>query len=288
MDLSLFDLTGKKALVTGGSTGIGRACATALAMGGADVAIVARNESTGLKAVESIKKMGVDSFFVQCDVSQEQQIQAMTANVVERFGRLDIAINNAGISMQGSDLTMKKADWDSVIAVNLTGVWLCAQAQVRQMSQQTPMGGKIINIASVAARSVNGRSGSAYVASKAAVVHLTHSLAAQFGCYNINVNCVSPGFVMTPLTTSISSEYRERLREIIPMGYVARPEDIHGSILFLASSASNYMTGHDLLLDGGRTLSTWIQPTEKRKCPAHIAPEEEIVALKKDLDTMNT
>lgn len=283
INTGLFDLTGKKALVTGGSIGIGRACATALAMSGADVAIIARNQQVGNKTAESIREMGVDSFFIRCDVSDKQQVQEMTASVVERFGRLDIAVNNAGIAIPGDDQTQRKEDWDKVIGVNLTGVWLCAQAQAAQMIKQSPTAGKIINTASIAAKivGING----AYNASKAGVIHLTRTLSAQLGRYNINVNCFSPGCLMTPMISSFSLEMRQKLRDMTPMGYVQRPEDLYGPIQFLASSASNFVTGQDLVIDGGYTLGNWMEPLT-RDIPPLINPEEEIIEMKKDLDAM--
>lgn len=278
----LFNLKGKNALVTGGSVGIGRACATALAMGGADVAIVDINEETGLKTVESLKSMGVDSFFVRCDVSDKQQVQEMLQAVVDRFGGIDIAVNNAGLGIVGEDIDQPKEDWDKVISVNLTGVWLCAQAQAQQMIKQSPSGGKIINAASIASK-VLGMNGS-YNASKAAVVHLTRTLASRWGRYNINVNCFSPGLVMTSLIASTTEEQRKAAREKTPLGYIQRPEDLYGPILFLASSASDYMTGHELVLDGGYGTLELVQCP--REIPPRVSPEEEIVELKKDLEAM--
>ena len=168
-NLSLFDLTGKKALVTGGAMGIGRACATALAMGGADVAIVDLNEGLGNKAAESIKALGGDAFFVSCDVSDEQQVKTMTDTVVERFGRLDIGINNAGFGiLPGGSETLAKDNWDKLINVNLTGTWLCAKYQAQHMIKQVPTEGKIINTASIFATMAGGHAG--YNAAKAGVV----------------------------------------------------------------------------------------------------------------------
>ncbi len=284
-NLSLFDLTGKKALVTGGAMGIGRACATALAMGGADVAIVDFNEKAGKKTAEGLRARGVDAFFVPADVADKEQVQAMTAAVVERFGRLDIAVNNAGIGIPGKDETCAKEDWDKVIGVNLTGLWLCAQAQAQQMIRQQRTEGKIINMASMAGHiSIPGSSG-AYDASKAGVVHLTRTLAAQWGRFNINVNSISPSHVMTPLFSSVSEEGRQRIREITPMGHIQRPEDLYGPVLFLASAASDYVTGHDLLVDGGHTLSTWMTPLQ-RAVPPRISPEEEVAHMKQDFDVL--
>lgn len=272
---SLFSVSGKKALVTGGTLGIGRACATALAMGGADVAIVGRDDKVGPRTAESIRKLaGVDTIFLQCDVSEQWQVQTAVSRTVERFGRLDIAVNSAGIANN---------DWDSVIRVNLTGLWFCAQAQAAQMCNQVPGGGKIINIASAAAR--NASESTAYCASKAGVVQLTRSLAMQLGGNNINVNSISPGVLMTRLLAALSPEARARLREITPMGHIARPQDICGAVLFLASSASDFVTGHDLLVDGGRTLSNWPLP-ERHQAP-RVSESEEIEEMQQDLEALN-
>lgn len=280
-DLSLFNLTGKKALVTGGAMGIGRACATALAMGGADVAIIDLNKQAGEKAVETIKRMGRDAFFISCDISCEQQVQAMTDAVVERFGRLDIAINNAGFGIaSGGSETLKKNEWDKVLGVNLTGTFLCAQAQAQQMIKQTPVQGKIINTASMYATIAGGNC--AYNAAKAGVVHLTKTLAAEWGRFNINVNCFSPSWVMTPGMRAVPDELREKMREVTPMGHIQRPEDIYGTVLYLASQASNFVTGHNLIVDGGHTLNTWLLPLE-REIPPQVSPEEEVVEMNKDL-----
>ena len=256
-DLSMFDLTGKKALVTGGTRGIGRACAFALAAAGADVAIIGRNEAFGNIAAASIKKMGRDSIFVRADISDPAAIEPMVEQVAGRFGRLDIAVNNAGIYRPGLDETQPKEDWDLVIATNLTGTWMCARAQMQQMLQQVPKGGKIINIGSIAA-SIACSNG-AYDASKAGVVHLTRTLASRWGRHHINVNCVSPGYVVS--ATRTPDECR-RLTLLTPVGRVQQLEDLSGPILFLASSASDYVTGQNLVVDGGHTLSTWMSQVE--------------------------
>jgi NAD(P)-dependent dehydrogenase (short-subunit alcohol dehydrogenase family) len=280
-DLSLFDLTGKKALVTGGAVGIGRACATALAMAGADVAIADINEKTAGIAVEGLKALGSNAFFVPCNVADARQVDAMVGTVAKAYGRLDIAINNAGIFIPGADETQSKQDWDKVLGVNLTGVWLCAQAEARRMMVQSPMGGKIINTASMAATIISDANG-AYAASKAGVVHLTRTLAGYWGRFNINVNCFSPSYVMTPLESSKAEAERRTIRETTPLGHVERPEDLYGPIMFLASAASDYVTGHDLLVDGGYTINTWLSPLE-RATPPRIGPEEETVQMRKDL-----
>jgi len=282
-DLSLFDLTGKKALVTGGAVGIGKACATALAMAGADVAIADIDEATGAKTAETIRAMGVDSMFVRCDVTSKDDVQNMVAQVVERFGRLDIGVNNAGIAILGGDEGLEQAAWDKVIAVNLTGVWLCAQAEAQQMIRQSPTEGKIINTASMSATIANCNA--SYDASKAGVVHMTKTLAAEWGRFNINVNCFSPSYLLTPMHASTPLEARERIRELTPMGYMQRPEDLYGPVTFLASAASDFVTGLDLIVDGGHTLNAWLVPLG-REVPPRVSPEQEIVQLKKDLDAM--
>ncbi|MBN2473402.1 MAG: glucose 1-dehydrogenase [Pirellulales bacterium] len=282
-DLSLFDLTGKKALVTGGAVGIGRGCAWALAQAGADVAIVDLDETTGTKTAEEIKDRGRDALFVACDVSDKPQVQAMVARVVQRFGRLDIAVNNAGIGILGGDEQFALEDWNKVMGVNLTGTWLCAQAEAQQFLRQQPIEGKIINIASMSATISNCNA--AYNASKAAVVQMTRMLAAQWGRCNINVNCISPSYLLTPMHASTPVVVRQRIRELTPMGHVQRPEDLFGAAIFLASAASNFVTGHDLMVDGGHTLNAWLVPLS-RDVPPRVGPEEETVQLKHDLDAL--
>jgi NAD(P)-dependent dehydrogenase (short-subunit alcohol dehydrogenase family) len=283
-DMALFDLTGKKALVTGGSIGIGRGFALALAQAGADVAIVARNEIAGNSVVEEIKALGRDSLFVKCDVADKEQVQAMVQKVVSQFGRLDIGVNNAGIAILGSDEEIDQKSWDKVIAVNLTGVFLCAQAEAQQMIKQSPPGGKIINMASMSATIANCNA--SYDASKAGIVHMTKTLAAEWGQYNINVNSISPSYVLTPMHASTPVVVRDQIRKLTPLGHVQRPEDLYGPIVFLASEASNYVTGHDLMVDGGHTLNAWLTPLS-RSVPPRVSPQEEVVQLKHDLDVLN-
>jgi NAD(P)-dependent dehydrogenase (short-subunit alcohol dehydrogenase family) len=227
--------------------------------------------------------MGVNSIFVKCDVTSKDQVQAMVAKVVEEFGRLDIGVNNAGIAILGGDEALDQAAWDKVIAINLTGTWLCCQAEARQMIKQGADGGKIINTASMSARIANCNA--SYDASKAGVVHMTKTLAAEWGRFNINVNCFSPSYLLTPMHASTPLEARQCIRDLTPMGPMERPEDLYGTIIFLASAASNYVTGHDLLVDGGHTLNAWLVPLG-REVPPRVSPEEEIVQLKKDLDAM--
>ncbi len=282
-DLSMFDLTGKKALVTGGAVGIGRACAVALATAGADVAITDIDAKAGRKTAAEIKALGRNSMFISCDVTKKSQVQAMVKAVARRFKRLDIAVNNAGIAILGADESLDQPAWDKVIAVNLTGTFLCAQAEAQQMIRQDPTEGKIINIASMSARIANCNA--SYDASKAGVVHMTKTLAAEWGRFNINVNCLSPSYVLTPMHASTPVPVRRRIRELTPLGHVERPEDLHGAVVFLASAASNYVTGLDLVVDGGHTLNAWLVPLSMA-VPPRVSPKQEVVQMKRDLDTL--
>lgn len=282
-DLALFDLSGKKALVTGGAVGIGRACATALANAGADVAILDLDANAGNKTADGIHAVDRRSLFLRCDVTRRDQVQEAVQKVAETFGRLDIAVNNAGIGILGADEEFPLADWEKVIAVNLTGTFLCAQAEAQQMLRQTPIEGKIINIASMSANICNCNA--AYNSSKAGVVQMTRMLATEWGQYNINVNCISPSYVLSPMHASTPVEVRQRIRELTPLGHVQRPDDLHGAVVFLASTASNYVTGHDLVVDGGHTLNAWLTPLG-RSAPPRVSPEQETVQLKADLDLL--
>jgi NAD(P)-dependent dehydrogenase (short-subunit alcohol dehydrogenase family) len=280
---NLFDLTGKKALVTGGAVGIGRGCAVALAQAGADVAVVDLDEATAARTAEEIRALGRNAICVRCDVTQQDEVQEMVRRVVQAFGRLDIAVNNAGIGILGADEEFPLESWKKVIGVNLTGVFLCAQAEAQQMLRQTPVEGKIINLASMSATICNCNA--AYNASKAGVVQMTRMLAAEWGRYNINVNCISPSYVLTPMHASTPTVVRQRIRELTPLGHVERPEDLYGPVIFLASDAANYVTGHDLMVDGGHTLNAWLTPLT-RGVPPRVSPAEETVQLKHDLDLL--
>ena len=279
----MFSLKGKKALVTGAAVGIGRGYATALAMAGADVAIVDIDEKTGTKTAEYLKKeYGIDSFFVKCDVTKPEQVAVMVQAVVDRFGGLDIGVNNAGIGILGGDEDYRPEDWNKVIGVNLSGMYLCAREEGRLFIKQKK-GGKIINTASMSARICNCNA--SYNASKGGVVEMTRMLAAEWGRFNINVNCISPSYILSPMHASTPVEVRQRIRELTPLGHVERPDDLYGPIIFLASDASNYVTGVDLLVDGGHTLNAWLTPLT-RDLPPRISPEEEIISLKRDLDNL--
>jgi NAD(P)-dependent dehydrogenase (short-subunit alcohol dehydrogenase family) len=257
---TIFDLSGKKALVTGGAGGIGRACALGMAEAGADVAIVDVKEDMAHETVAMIKKIGRDSMFVSCDVSDVSQVDAMVDTVVEFFGRLDVAFNNAGIIDPRPGSTTEASalmSWDRTLAVNLSGVFYCCRAEARYMIPQRY--GKIINTASMSATIVNQLpfvdSGLVpYCVSKAGVKHLTRALAAEWAQYNICVNCISPGYATTPFTEKTPPEMVNLRILGTPMQRQARPEEMVGGVLLLASDASSYATGCDLVMDGGYTI----------------------------------
>lgn len=249
----MFDLSGKKALVTGGSRGIGRGIAIALAKQGADVAVNYRsNAEEAQKVVEEIKNLGHEGFTVQADVSKFAEVERMFAEVMAKFGKLDILANNAGIApVSVSIYETTEEQWDSVIDTNLKGQFLCAREAAKVMKP----GSKIINTASIASGGVGvgfGRAAS-YVASKGGVVGLTEDLAVDFGPKGININAVAPGIIDTDMTKDFiaNPEFAKGFMAHIPMGRFGKPEDIGATVAFLASDEAGYLTGAIIYVDGG-------------------------------------
>jgi NAD(P)-dependent dehydrogenase (short-subunit alcohol dehydrogenase family) len=245
----------------------------ALAEAGADIAVIDLDRGVGEGLVAHIQKMGRRSAFFHCDVTRPDQVEAAIDGVGDYFGRLDIAVNNAGVWRRGADEMQTPEDWEAVVSVNLTGVWLCAMAEMKRMRKNSPVEGKIINIASIASFVV--ASNGAYDAAKAGVVQLSRTLAAQWGRYNINVNCLSPGWVGNVFGRSRTEDERRRLREVTPLGYVQRTRDLRGPVVFLASPASDFITGQNLVVDGGHSISTWVKPLE-RDLPPRVDPSGEL------------
>jgi len=253
----LFNLNGKKAIITGSGGGIGGAIAEGLAEFGVDTALFDINleNITRLKR-EIEKKFSVRSLAIQVDVRVSEQIEAAVKRVVDEFRRIDILVNCHGIGQWSPAEEMSKEDWKRMLDVNLTGVFLMCQAVGKIMIGQRS--GKIINIASMSGRIANKPQPQAhYNASKAGVIMLTKSLAAEWARYNVNVNSVSPGYTLTPLVENLLKEkpqYADLWRPLIPLGRFAEPKDIVGAVIFLSSDAASYVTGHDLVVDGGYTI----------------------------------
>ena len=242
----------KIALVTGGSRGIGKAIAIALAEAGADVMITYRRTSAeALAVVEEIQRKGRASVAYQSDAGDFRQAKELVEKIVAEKNRLDILVNNAGITRDNLLLRMSEEEWDAVISTNLKSVFNLSKAAIRSMMSQRA--GKIINITSISG--IMGNAGQAnYAASKAGIIGFTKSLAKEMGSRNIQVNAVAPGFVETDMTAALNAEQRSRLQEIIPLKRTARPEEIAGVVKFLASADADYITGQVICVDGGMVM----------------------------------
>jgi 3-oxoacyl-[acyl-carrier protein] reductase len=241
-------LDGKVALVTGGAQGIGRAIALALAREGSQVAISDINLEKAQETCGEIEALGRKALAVGGSVADAKAAEAMVEKTVEVFGGLDILVNNAGITRDGILLRMKEEDWDLVLDVNLKGAFHCTKASLRPLIKRGR--GKIINIASVTGQM--GNAGQAnYAASKAGLIGLTKSVAREYASRNIQVNAVAPGFIDTAMSQAIPQKEREMLIKAIPMERLGTPEDIAEAVLFLASPASDYISGQVLNVNGG-------------------------------------
>ena len=248
----MFSLKDKVALVTGASQGIGRDTALALAEAGAKVAVAARNEEKLEVLVKDIVAAGGEAFAVKMDVADAEQVKTGFKAMLEKFGRLDILVNNAAITRDGLALRMKADDWDAVIRTNLTGAHLCIQQALSTMMRARA--GRIINIASVVAQM--GNAGQAnYVAAKAGLIGLTKAIAMEIASRNITVNAVAPGFIESPMTDVLSGEVKDNLKTRIPLGRMGCPRDVAAAIVFLATDEAGYVTGHVLDVNGGMYLA---------------------------------
>jgi 2-dehydro-3-deoxy-D-gluconate 5-dehydrogenase len=245
-----FDLTGKVAIVTGGNGGIGFGIARGLAQAGANIVVAARRREKNAQAVAALQDSGVKALSIVTDVQDETSVQAMLQASVEAFGHVDILVNNAGINIRKAPQDYTLAEWQEVLNTNLTGVFLCARAVYPYMAKAG--GGKIINIGSMT--SIFGSSVSpAYGATKGGVVQFTKSLALFWAKDNIQVNALLPGWIHTDLTASASSERYRVIQSRIPHGRWGEPDELAGAAVFLASQASDYITGIALPVDGGYT-----------------------------------
>lgn len=254
--LDLFRLDGKASYVTGGGQGLGEAMAVALAQAGSAVAVVDVNPATAKKVADRICGFGGHAIHLKVDVSNSGEVASMVRTVVDAFGKLDIAVNNAGISHRGPAEEVSDEDWKRVVDVNLHGVFFCAREAGRQMIRQGH-GGSVINTASMSGSIVNvGRTIAAYCTTKAGVKHLTKALAVEWAKHAIRVNSISPGYMRTPTVEKWfqDPETARRMIDTTPMARIGEPWELAGTVVYLASQASSFVTGHDLIVDGGYTV----------------------------------
>ena len=253
---NLFDLGGKTAIVTGGGSGIGRQMAQGLAEAGANLVLCARKAERCEQAAAELEQIGVRALGLGCDVRDAEQVQAVVNSAVEELGGVDVLVNNAGTVWGATPEEMPLEGWQKVVDVNLTGVFLFAQAAGRVMIERG--GGAIVNIASVA-----GLQGGppeimntvVYSASKGGVIAFTRDLACKWAQHGIRVNAIAPGWFPSDMSGYVIERHGERLKEHIPLGRFGGPRDLQGAVVFLASEASAYVTGHTLVVDGGE--SAW-------------------------------
>jgi 3-oxoacyl-[acyl-carrier protein] reductase len=248
----MFSLKDKVAVVTGASQGIGRETALALAEAGAKVIVAARSEEKLTALAGAIAATSGEAFALKMDVADAEQVKAGFKQIIEKFGRLDILVNNAAVTRDGLAMRMKKVDWEAVLQTNLTGAHFCIQQALPTMMKARA--GRIINISSVVAQS--GNAGQAnYVAAKAGLIGLTKAIAIEIASRNITVNAVAPGFIETPMTDVLPDKVKEELKVRIPLGRMGSARDVASAIVFLASDEAGYITGHVLNVNGGMHLA---------------------------------
>ncbi len=244
-------LTGRVALVTGASQGIGRACALALAEAGANIALAARNQEKLAAVAKEVEGKGVQAASFAMDVSNEDSVKAAVKGALERFGKIDVLVNNAGITKDTLLIRMKRADWDSVLQTNLSGAFFCTQAVISSMLKQR--WGRIVNITSVFGQM--GQVGQAnYSASKAGLIGFTMAMAREVASRSITVNAVAPGYIETAMTEGLSEDLKSKVNEMIPLGRAGTDMEVAHAVRFLASEEASYITGHVLKVNGGMLM----------------------------------
>jgi Dehydrogenases with different specificities (related to short-chain alcohol dehydrogenases) len=244
------EFDGKVALVTGGSSGIGKATALAFARAGANVVIASRRVTEGEQTVHEICERGGDAIFVKTDVSKASEVEGLMNQTIEFYGRLDYACNNAGTFVMGRLFELSEEEWDRTINANLKGIWLSLKYQIPIMLQQK--GGVIVNMASMSA--IIGNPGvSIYSASKGGVVALTQSAAIEYAASGIRINAISPGVISTPMVDDIPTPLLEDIQSKHPIGRLGKPEEIADAVVWLCSDKASFVTGHNMVIDGGYT-----------------------------------
>lgn len=251
--MDIFNISGRKALVTGAARGIGKVLALTLAEAGCDVSLVGLHIEGVEEVAAEITGIGIRALAYQADVSKKDEVDNVFSETEKEFGGLDICVNNAGVSFQMPIEDMPEQEWDNIIDTNMKGVFLCSQAAARIMIPQRS--GSIINLASISGHAVNvPQKQAVYNSSKAGVAMLTKSMALEWAEFGIRVNALSPGYMKTEMTLSSMSHLFPEWEAITPLGRLGEPEELRGALLFLASDASSYMIGHDLIIDGGYTI----------------------------------
>jgi len=244
------EFDGKVALVTGGSSGIGKATALAFARAGANVVIASRRVTEGEQTVHEICQRGGDAIFVKTDVSKASEVEGLMNQTIEFYGRLDYACNNAGTFVMGRLFELSEEEWDRTINANLKGIWLSLKYQIPIMLQHK--GGVIVNMASMSA--IIGNPGvSIYSASKGGVVALTQSAAIEYAASGIRINAISPGVISTPMVDDIPTPLLEDIQSKHPIGRLGKPEEIADAVVWLCSDKASFVTGHNMVIDGGYT-----------------------------------
>jgi 3-oxoacyl-[acyl-carrier protein] reductase len=244
-------LKDKKAIVTGAGQGIGKSIALKMAQEGVDVVIAEWNPDTGNQAKKEVEALGRNALFMIVDVAKPKQVQKMVAETLKAWGRIDILVNNAGFDRGATLLKVKEEDWDAVLGVHLKGTMNCIQAIAPHMIENRY--GKIINISSIFGKS-GGIAAISYSAAKAGIIGLTKSVARELGRYQINVNVVLPGLILTPTIAKMAEKYRNMIIERTPLGRIGQPEEIANVVAFLASDEASFMTGATVEVSGGSSM----------------------------------
>ena len=245
-------LSGKVSIVTGGSSGIGRAAAIELARQGAKVVVAARRESEGEETVQQVKAAGGDGFFIKTDVTKAAEIEALINQTLQAYSRLDCVFNNAGAGKAAPLVELSEQGWDLELNVNLKAVWLSMKYEIPAMLESG--GGAIVNMASQGGGVIGVPNFASYTAAKGGVVALTRTAAMEYGGQGIRVNCVSPGLILTDLLAEVPQNTLQQMEASVPLKRGGKPEEVAKAVVWLCSDDASYITGHNLVIDGGYTV----------------------------------